>query len=130
MEDMHTNYSMTENITEECALEQSSSIIIHSATDTTTEVPQIVTHSQHAVNKADCTNFAAIIKHKCCNLRCLSALSVTILQACCECYLAMSQEESQTWLSHMMENQPMSGRRYHIQHEVCWRKNFLFLIAS
>jgi hypothetical protein len=130
MDDMHTNYSMTENILEECALEHSSSNIISTATDNTSEVPQIVTHSQHAVNKADHTNFAAIIKHKCCSLRCLSVLSVTILQACHVHYLAMSQEESQTWLSHMMENQPMTRRQYHIQHEVLSRKNFLFLIAS
>jgi hypothetical protein len=61
MEDMHTNYSITENITEECALEQSSSIIICTATDTTVEVPQIVTHSQHAVIKVNHTSFAAII---------------------------------------------------------------------
>jgi hypothetical protein len=44
-------------------------------------------------------------QHKCCNLICLSLKSVKILHACHVHYLAMSQAESQTWLSNMMENQ-------------------------
>jgi hypothetical protein len=130
MDGLDKNYSITEDISEEHALENSRSNIIHAATDTTAEVPGIVTHSQRAVNKADRTNFAAIIKHKCCNLRCLSALSVKILHACRVRYLAMSQAESRTWLSHMMENQPMTGRQYHIQHKVLSSKLFYFLLPA
>jgi hypothetical protein len=78
--------------------------------------------SSEVLNVVNSLNISCIINTHCCNSKCLTSIDASVVRACHIRYLSMSQAASWQWLRIIMENQPISSRRYYIYHNVRFRQ--------